>query len=290
MIVYKTTNLVNGKIYIGQTIRENTGYLGSGYYLRRAVKKYGKSNFKREVLARCSSQEELDEMEKFYIKEFDSTNRDVGYNIALGGTGSVLAAGYKHLISGENHYLKKMSSEEFQEWINNRTGTNNVMNKMSDDDKKKMFAKLSGDKHFLNKMDQQQREQFLEKQRGENHFSKKMSNEEYLRWKMSNGGENNYLKKLSGAALEKQRKLISENTRKQLLRQVMQRTFEYEIEINGEKTRKPTINECAKYLNIGCSTVHKIIKSPGSVNLDRIKHSTVKIFSLVIRIVDKLPN
>ena len=50
--IYKTTNLINGKIYVGKrqssTFDEN--YYGSGKYFKRALKKYGKSNFSREVL------------------------------------------------------------------------------------------------------------------------------------------------------------------------------------------------------------------------------------------------
>ena len=45
--IYKTTNLINGKIYIGQHTTDNINdrYLGSGVYFLRAVKKYGKKNF-----------------------------------------------------------------------------------------------------------------------------------------------------------------------------------------------------------------------------------------------------
>lgn len=51
-IIYKTTNLINGKIYVGMhsTDNLNDGYLGSGWILKQAIKKYGKENFKREVL------------------------------------------------------------------------------------------------------------------------------------------------------------------------------------------------------------------------------------------------
>ena len=66
--IYKTTNLINNKIYIGQTTRVNSKiYLGSGDILRSAIKKYGKNNFKNDILGFCSSQEELDECEKVCI-------------------------------------------------------------------------------------------------------------------------------------------------------------------------------------------------------------------------------
>ena len=48
MIVYKTTNLINGKIYVGKYEGNRENYLGSGYILKKAIKKYGRENFKRE--------------------------------------------------------------------------------------------------------------------------------------------------------------------------------------------------------------------------------------------------
>jgi len=56
-IVYKTTNTVNGKIYIGAhaTYNLEDGYKGSGTYLKVAFKKYGKDNFTTEVICRCTS-------------------------------------------------------------------------------------------------------------------------------------------------------------------------------------------------------------------------------------------
>lgn len=50
MIVYKTTNLINNKIYIGKDTHDNPKYLGSGIVLKRAIKKYGKLNFLKETI------------------------------------------------------------------------------------------------------------------------------------------------------------------------------------------------------------------------------------------------
>lgn len=49
--IYKTTNLINGKYYIGMHATNNLedDYLGSGTYLRRSVKKHGKESFKKEI-------------------------------------------------------------------------------------------------------------------------------------------------------------------------------------------------------------------------------------------------
>lgn len=52
--LYQTTNLVNGKIYVGihQSQSLDDAYLGSGKLLKAAIKKYGRKNFKREILKR----------------------------------------------------------------------------------------------------------------------------------------------------------------------------------------------------------------------------------------------
>lgn len=88
MVVYKTTNLINGKFYIGQDSKNNPKYLGSGKLLTLALKKYGKHNFKKEIIEECSSQKELNEKEIYWISFYDSIFE--GYNLALGGSGIIL--------------------------------------------------------------------------------------------------------------------------------------------------------------------------------------------------------
>ena len=89
--IYKTTNIVNNKIYIGQKksqvfLEEN--YLGSGVRLNSSIKYHGKDKFRVELIEWCNSKEELDEREKFWIKEYNSRNPDIGYNITIGGDGT----------------------------------------------------------------------------------------------------------------------------------------------------------------------------------------------------------
>lgn len=113
--VYKTTNLKNGKIYIGQKQSSTFSaekYLGSGTLLTRAVKKYGKQNFSVELLKFCNCKQTLDEQERLYIKYYKSTDRSIGYNIAIGGQGGNLGPEClkkisKSLKENGNHFSLK---------------------------------------------------------------------------------------------------------------------------------------------------------------------------------------
>lgn len=84
-IIYKTTNLINGKIYVGQTTKNDLNYLGSGTWLKRSVSKNGASAFSRVTLEECNSAEELNEREIYWIASLSAQNPDIGYNIKAGG-------------------------------------------------------------------------------------------------------------------------------------------------------------------------------------------------------------
>lgn len=87
-IIYKTTNTINGKIYIGlhETDNLSDGYLGSGKALKRAIRKYGKDNFKKEILFVYNNKREMIAKEKELVNE-DFVNRKDTYNISKGGFG-----------------------------------------------------------------------------------------------------------------------------------------------------------------------------------------------------------
>ena len=83
--IYLTTCLVNGKIYVGKhEFNGQKNYIGSGTIFKRAVKKYGKENFKRKILRLCYSLHELRVWEHVYIVKHKSYIRSIGYNIAKG--------------------------------------------------------------------------------------------------------------------------------------------------------------------------------------------------------------
>jgi group I intron endonuclease len=86
MNVYKVTNKVNGKIYIGKDSHDNPSYLGSGKLITRAINKYGKDNFYKEILEICADIQVLNERELFWIINTDCLTPN-GYNILIGSTG-----------------------------------------------------------------------------------------------------------------------------------------------------------------------------------------------------------
>ena len=84
--LYKTTNLINTKFYVGMhsTSNLNDGYLGSGVYLRRSIRKYGETNFKMEILEFCDSREILIEKEKEFVN-IDFISNPFCMNLMIGG-------------------------------------------------------------------------------------------------------------------------------------------------------------------------------------------------------------
>ena len=89
--IYITTNLTNGKRYIGKKVLDKKSqwksYLGSGIALKNAIKKYGKENFTKDIIVFASSEEELCDYEKQLILFYDAVNSSAYYNIASGGEG-----------------------------------------------------------------------------------------------------------------------------------------------------------------------------------------------------------
>ena len=67
--LYKITNLVNGKMYIGQhrTSNLDDGYMGSSALVKRAIQKYGLENFRKEYLMFCEDLDELNYYERAFV-------------------------------------------------------------------------------------------------------------------------------------------------------------------------------------------------------------------------------
>lgn len=86
--IYKTINLINGRYYIGKhkTSIIDDGYLGSGVLLKKAIQKYGKENFTKEILYVFQSEKEMNDKEHEMVSESVLTDKD-SYNLRIGGVG-----------------------------------------------------------------------------------------------------------------------------------------------------------------------------------------------------------
>lgn len=102
--IYQTTNLINNKIYIGSHSTDDLSddYFGSGTNIARAIKKYGKESFKKDILHIFETPEEMLAKEKEIVNS-DFIKRDDVYNIVEGGYGGYNkgAFGLKHLHNPE---------------------------------------------------------------------------------------------------------------------------------------------------------------------------------------------
>lgn len=105
--IYKTTNLVNQKTYIGvhKTTNPNDSYMGSGTAIKNAIKKYGKDNFHKEILFIFETPEEAFAKEKELVND-TYINTDKNYNETIGGRG-----GWHHV---HNEQVQKKAVENLK--------------------------------------------------------------------------------------------------------------------------------------------------------------------------------
>jgi len=143
MVIYKITNLINGRQYIGRDSKNNPNYYGSGPAIKNAIKKYGKENFKKEIIEHCSSLETLIEREEYWLNHYDAANNKKFYNIhnyGKGGTSDI--SGERNPMFGKKHTAetkrklselkigKKASLETKIKMSEMRRGSNNPRYKM----------------------------------------------------------------------------------------------------------------------------------------------------------------
>ena len=112
--IYRITNKINGKTYIGQHKYKklNDSYMGSGIHIKRAIKKYGIENFEKEILEFDIPNVDLaNDWEQMYIM-FERAKGKAEYNIANGGLGS---SGFHHTEEHKRYMSKKMKGRVVSE-------------------------------------------------------------------------------------------------------------------------------------------------------------------------------
>ena len=159
--IYKTTNLINGKYYIGMhtTNDLNDGYVGSGKRLWYSINKYGKENFKCEILEMLPNKSSLKKREKELVNE-DLLKDVMCMNLQIGGGGGLSGEEHKrkftsaggkatiHLLKQyrETHLIKMKTDPEYREnYLDKIRGNTNWLGKTHrEETKKKMSESKQG--------------------------------------------------------------------------------------------------------------------------------------------------
>jgi group I intron endonuclease len=161
--------MINKKFYIGkhETDDINDGYIGSGILLKKAISKYGKENFIREILYVFDNAEEMNSMEKKIVNESLVTNKQC-YNIATGGEGGNLGSEVSKLISkntsmalkgkkkSESHKVALSDSKKghlvtIETRKNISDGLRKILDPMTVEERKNKFGKIGTDNPFFGK-------------------------------------------------------------------------------------------------------------------------------------------
>lgn len=271
--IYITTNMVNGKRYLGQKRFDEWNkwktYLGSGKAFKNALKKYGKENFSRNIIYFCYSEEELNKVEYDLSVFLNVVESEDWYNLEYGGNG---CSGYHHteetkrhlseIFSGENHpwYGRHHSEESKAIMSEKRKGvtpankgkqaTEDTKQKLreawvnrprvfSDDVKQKMSAAHSGEKNH--------------------NYGKPMSDEvkeklsKSLKGKFAGENNPNYGKQMS----EETKRKISEKAKERYKDKTRHPTYGRHL----SDDQKQKLSECAKRrTRENGSRAHKVIR------------------------------
>jgi group I intron endonuclease len=145
--LYKVTNLVNNRFYIGvhKTKNIEDGYMGSGKILRQAIEKYGIENFQKEILEYFSDSESMLKREKEIVTEEFLSRCDV-YNLRKGGDGGFDYINKNALNNSEKSILSK-SIKMKEHWLTrDGSGKNNPFyNKKHSEETKKLLSEKRKD-------------------------------------------------------------------------------------------------------------------------------------------------
>ena len=149
-VIYKTTNKTNGKFYIGkhQTENINDNYLGSGVALEKAIKKYEKDLFFKEILFIFETEDEMNKKEKEILtEEFIATNKT--YNMGVGGEGGSHFKGKSHTTETKQKLSELAKKRVHSAETKKKISDVNRKRVLSDETKKKLSEKAK--ERFSNK-------------------------------------------------------------------------------------------------------------------------------------------
>lgn len=256
-LVYKTINLINGREYVGSHITENLndGYLGTGKLILRAIKKYGKENFKREILKDCESEKEARNEEENFIK-LEKTLIPNGYNInptgQSGFTGRKHSKKTKALISKINRIklkdpkIRKKISENSKKQI----GPKNSMYGKKQDTAKMKQRWIDFQHPWIGKNHTDKSKQKMSL----SHQGKELSEEHKNNISLASKGENNgmYGRKHSAESLEKMRqKKLGKKWTDEMKQKVSDKNKGRKFTEEEKEKRKKHCKYCGKFVDIG---------------------------------------
>ena len=193
-IIYKTTNLINLKIYIGQDSRNNPNYYGSGKLLIRAIKKYGKENFKKETIEECKTKDELDEKEIYWIKHYNSKCDKIGYNILDGGS---YMSDETKLKIGNSLKGRTLSKEHIKKVSENHADVSGVKNPMYGKFHSEDVKRILSEKNLGRKASEKQRIRMSIQKQGEKNSNAKLTEKQVLKIRKIRFEENVNMKEIS---------------------------------------------------------------------------------------------
>lgn len=150
MIIYKATNLITNKVYIGQTIftlekRKNVhlknAKSGQNTHFYNAIRKYGTDNFVFEEICQAENRQQLNDLEVYYIQKYNSI--DDGYNMALGGDNNIM---FSEVI--RKHHKIALEKPEVRQKISNSLKLYRQQHPFSDEHRRHLSISAKGNHNF----------------------------------------------------------------------------------------------------------------------------------------------
>jgi group I intron endonuclease len=153
MIIYQTTNLINGKKYIGKDESNNPSYLGSGVTLKKAIIKYGRYNFKKEILEYCINREHLNEREEYWLNKLNVADNSKYYNRINNTSGCKKGRKHsdetKHLMSLKRKGIKDSKQTKLIKSLAKKGKPSNIKGKQWSEESKNKMRKPKTQEHIL---------------------------------------------------------------------------------------------------------------------------------------------